>query len=179
MVKCPPQVDAIVGEATVPRQETTSIQFKKGLVMGAASPSSGFGDGDVGAMSDINITPLVDVVLVLLIMFMLIVPAVMTNSVVKVELPESAAIAVSHDKLPLVFTMRQEEGQLALYLNGERTTEGAVRELLSNRSIPIEEQRSALSAESGIEYGEIVRFLDLLRSLGVSKLSLDTRHVER
>ena len=146
--------------------------------MGAANSSSGFGDGDVGAMSDINVTPMVDVVLVLLIMFMLIVPAVMTNSVVKVELPESASIAVSPDKMPLVFTMRKEEGQLALYLNGKRTNEGEVRKLLSDRSVPIDEQKSALSAEGGIAYGEIVRFLDVLRSLGVTKISLDTRHVE-
>ena len=148
--------------------------------MGAANPSSGSGDaGDIGAMSDINVTPMVDVVLVLLIMFMLIVPAVMTNSVVKVDLPESSSIAVTPDKLPLVFTLRTEEGQIVLYLNGDRTTEGAVRDLLRSKSIPIEEQKSSLSAEQGIPYGEVVRFLDVLRTLGVNKLALDTRHVEQ
>ena len=147
--------------------------------MGAVNPSSGFGDGEAGAMSDINVTPMVDVVLVLLIMFMLIVPAVLTNSVVKVDLPETSSVAVAPDKTPLVFTLREEEGKLALYLNGKRTDEAAIRELLKNPSVTIDEKKSSLSAEKGIAYGEVVRFLDVLRSLGIDKLALDTRHVPK
>ncbi len=147
--------------------------------MGAVNPSSGFGDGEAGAMSDINVTPMVDVVLVLLIMFMLIVPAVLTNSVVKVDLPETSSVAVAPDKTPLVFTLREEEGKLALYMNGKVTNEAAVRDLLKNPNITIDEKKSSLSAEKGIAYGEVVRFLDVLRSLGIDKLALDTRHVPK
>ncbi len=147
--------------------------------MGATNPSSGFGDGEAGAMSDINVTPMVDVVLVLLIMFMLIVPAVLTNSVVKVDLPETSSVAVAPDKTPLVFTLREEEGKLALYMNGKITNEAAVRDLLKNPNIAIDEKKSSLSAEKGIAYGEVVRFLDVLRSLGIDKIALDTRHVPK
>ncbi len=147
--------------------------------MGAVNPSSGFGDGEAGAMSDINVTPMVDVVLVLLIMFMLIVPAVLTNSVVKVDLPETSSVAVAPDKTPLVFTLREEEGKLALYMNGKLTSEAAIRDLLKNPNVAIDEKKSSLSAEKEIAYGEVVRFLDVLRSLGIDKLALDTRHVPK
>jgi biopolymer transport protein TolR len=145
--------------------------------MGAGAGGQG-GDGDVGAMSDINVTPLVDVVLVLLIMFMLIIPKVMASAHVKVDLPETSSIAVAPEKMPLVFSLVLENGTPILYLNAVRTDEAGVRTTIQNYGVPIEDLRAALSADRGITYGEVVRVVDMLRTLGISKVSLDTRHVE-
>jgi biopolymer transport protein ExbD len=145
--------------------------------MGAVTGGHG-SDRDVGAMSEINVTPLVDVVLVLLIMFMLIIPKVMASAHVKVDLPETSSIAVAPEKMPLVFSLVLEQGTTVLYLNAQRTDEAAIRKTIQNFGVPIEELRAALSADRGISYGEVVRVVDMLRTMGISKVSLDTRHVE-
>ena len=64
----------------------------KVTVMGA-SAGSGFSDEDDAVMSDINVTPLVDVVLVLLIVFMITVPAIVASAPIKVDLPTSGSVA--------------------------------------------------------------------------------------
>lgn len=146
----------------------------------SASISSGFGDDDEGApLSDINVTPLVDVVLVLLIVFMITVPAIVGSAPVKVDLPESTAVAAASELLPYIFTLkRAASGEVQLYLNDTLTDEAGVRKLFEEFGAPRDEQPVSLSADKGIAYGEVMKFVDLLQSLGLKKLSLDTRHVE-
>jgi biopolymer transport protein TolR len=146
----------------------------------AGSISSGsLYDDDAEPMSDINVTPLVDVVLVLLIVFMITVPAIVGSSPVKVDLPESTAIAPATDQSPLVFSLKRgASGGLELYLNEERIDEAGIRRMFRELGPPKDDQRVSLSADKGLEYGEVIRVVDLLESLGLKKLSLDTRHVE-
>ena len=75
----------------------------------AASLSSSYRDDDDGSLSDINVTPLVDVVLVLLIVFMITVPAIVGSARVKVDLPETTAVAANSEILPFVFALRPGE----------------------------------------------------------------------
>ena len=65
--------------------------------------AASFGDDDDGrVMSDINVTPLVDVVLVLLIVFMITVPAIVGSTPIKVDLPNTlSAYDASAEQLPL------------------------------------------------------------------------------
>ena len=58
----------------------------------AGSISSGYSDEDDGALSAINVTPLVDVTLVLLIVFMITVPAIVGSARVKVDVPETTSV---------------------------------------------------------------------------------------
>jgi len=44
---------------------------------------------------------------------------------------------------------------------------------------PASSQRVSLSADRGVAYGEVVKVMDMLQSLGLSKISLDTRHIEK
>jgi biopolymer transport protein ExbD len=145
---------------------------------GSISSSTGYED-DAAPLSDINVTPLVDVTLVLLIVFMITVPAIVGTAPVKVDLPESTAIAPATEKIPLVFSLKRgASGELELYLNEQRTDEAGVRRFFRERGTPDDNQHVSLSADKGIPYGEVVKIVDLLRSLGLKKLSLDTRHVE-
>ena len=66
-----------------------------------------------------------------------------------------------------------------LYLNEKQTDEATLRQLFKDRGTPNEDERVSLSADQGIPYGEVIRVIDLLESLGLRKLSLDTRHVEQ
>jgi biopolymer transport protein TolR len=144
----------------------------------AGRVSSGFGDDDDGLMSDINVTPMVDVILVLLIVFMITVPAIVGSSPVKVDLPESTAIAATSEQLPLMFALKQsDKGEPVLYLNDSQTDEADVRKRFKEHP-PGDDQRVSLSADKGISYGRVMKVVDLLESLGLKKLSLDTKHVE-
>jgi biopolymer transport protein ExbD len=148
--------------------------------MMSSSLTSNYSDEDDGPLNDINVTPLVDVTLVLLIVFMITVPAIVGSAPVRVDLPETTAVAAASEQLPLVFTLKRgESGTPVLYLNENQTDEARLRKLFKDRGAPNEDERVSLSADQGISYGEVIRVIDLLESLGLRKLSLDTRHVEQ
>lgn len=144
----------------------------------ATSLSSSYRDDGDGALSDINVTPLVDVVLVLLIVFMITVPAIVGSARIKVDLPETTAVAADAEILPFVFALRPDDnGEPVLYLNENPIDEAGVRELFKTLK-PSDDQPVSLSADKSIPYGRVMKVVDLLESLGLKKLSLDTRHVE-
>jgi biopolymer transport protein ExbD len=144
----------------------------------AANLGSNYVDESDGAMSDINVTPLVDVVLVLLIVFMITVPAIVSSARVKVDLPETNAVAADSEILPFVFSLKLgETGEPVLYLNDNPIDEAGVRKLFETTKHG-DEQPVSLSADKTIPYGTVMKIVDLLESLGLKKLSLDTRHVE-
>jgi biopolymer transport protein ExbD len=145
----------------------------------AANFSSGYADEEDDSLSGINVTPIVDVTLVLLIVFMITVPAIVGTARVNVSLPETTAVAAESRQLPLAFVLRRNElGRPVLYHNDRPTDEAAVRALFAANGQPPEDQPVSLSADQGIEYGEVIKVVDLLESLGLKKLALDTRHVE-
>jgi biopolymer transport protein ExbD len=144
----------------------------------AANVSAGYSDEGDDALSGINVTPLVDVTLVLLIVFMITVPAIVGTARVNVDLPETSAVKADSTELPLIFALkRNEAGQAVLYLNDEAVTEARVKEMFTKVK-PSDTQPVSLSADRGIVYGEVMKVVDLLESLGLKKLSLDTKHVE-
>ena len=94
-------------------------------------------------------------------------------------MPETTAVAAESEQLPFVFTLKQgESGKPVLYLNENPIDEAGVRKLFEQWGKPNDEQPVSLSADKGIAYGEVMKVVDLLESLGLKKLSLDTRHVE-
>ena len=144
----------------------------------AAHISPGYSDDGDGAMSDINVTPLVDVILVLLIVFMITVPVIVGSARVKVDVPETTSVEAETEQLPIVFALkRNESGQNTLYLNENPIDEAGVKKMFAGNKLN-KDQAVSLSADRGIAYGEVMRVIDLLESLGLRKLSLDTRHVE-
>jgi biopolymer transport protein ExbD len=144
-----------------------------------AASMSGFSDDEGSPLSDINVTPLVDVVLVLLIVFMITMPSIIGSARVKVDLPESNAIAAVSENLPLVFSLKRDEsGASVLYLNESPIDEAGVRQKFKDQGKPADDQPVSLSADKGMSYAEVIKVVDLLQSVGLKKLALDTRHVE-
>jgi biopolymer transport protein ExbD len=146
-----------------------------------AGAQSSFADDDGGVLSGINVVPLVDVVLVLLIVFMITVPAIIASAPIKVELPETVNATMSGDSedLPLhLFLKREESGQVVLFLNSEPTNEGKLRALVNEGfGGGREKPPTFLAADKGIPYGDVVKVIDMLGSLGLHKISLDTKHI--
>ena len=100
----------------------------------AANISAGYSDEGDDALSGINVTPLVDVTLVLLIVFMITVPAIVGTARVNVDLPETSAVKADSTELPLIFALkRNESGTVTLYLNDEAINEARVREMFTRR----------------------------------------------
>jgi biopolymer transport protein ExbD len=144
-----------------------------------AASVSGFGDEDDGTMSDINVTPLVDVVLVLLIVFMITVPAIVGSAPIKVNLPESGAVAMASELAPMTIAVkRAETGQLAIFVNERPTNKQGLIALLKEIGLPPENQPVTLAADQALPYGDVISVMDMLHSIGLRKIAVDTRHVE-
>jgi biopolymer transport protein ExbD len=133
------------------------------------------GGGDTGSdddlIADINVTPLVDVVLVLLIIFMVTATYIVRASI-EVELPRVAhggeAVGTI---LSVVLT---KEGQV--FLDGVRRTEeelvARTREAVGRDA----DARVVISADRGALHGSVVRVIDLVRGAGATRFAI---HVEK
>ena len=145
----------------------------------AGNISSGYADEEDGAMSAINVTPLVDVTLVLLIVFMITVPVIVGSARVKVDVPETTSVEPEPEQLPLVFALKQnDKQQITLYLNDNPIDDAGLKKLFGGSKLN-KDQAVSLSADRSIPYGDVMKYIDLLESLGLKKLALDTRHVEQ
>ncbi len=121
-----------------------------------------------GAISAINVTPFVDVVLVLLVILM-----VTSTSLVKasigVDLPRAAAAAEAVDRtLNLVI-----EANGTLRLDGEVIDEHQLSEVVRAAVAQDPEVRAVISADRAAPYAAVIRGIDLAKAAGLSKFALD------
>lgn len=144
-----------------------------------ASAGSGFSDEDDAVMSDINVTPLVDVVLVLLIVFMITVPAIVASAPIKVDLPESGSVEMATELPPITVSVRRsDDGKVQIFMNERQTDAAGLPKLVEELGLVKDDQRVSLAADQGIAYGEVIRVMDLLHGLGLKKIAVDTKHVQ-
>ena len=127
------------------------------------------GGASAGRMSDINVTPFVDVMLVLLIVFMVAAPLLTKG--VPIELPKTSANTLQEDKEPLTVVVGADG---LVYL---QETEISVDELVP-RLIAIAEngydQQIVLRADRSVDYGRVMEVMALINSAGFTKLGLVT-----
>lgn len=124
-------------------------------------------DDDGGLLSEINITPLVDVVLVILVIFMITAP-VMYQSAIKVQLPKAAS-GEKADQSPLNFTLTPD-GQVSW--NNEKLSWPQLEEKLKSFT-PEKDQPAMISADESTPHGTVVRLMDLLRVHGLFRFALN------
>ena len=139
-----------------------------------AGGASGYEDDDSGGgtIADINVTPLVDITLVLLIVFMITVPSIVNNPSIKVELPKAAS-GDDTLKSTLAITMQKEGASFAIYANGDRTDEPHLKALIPDLLGKNKELQAIIAADKGIPYGDVVHIVDLVKTLGVRKFALN------
>ena len=137
--------------------------------MAARGPSQGEGT----LFADINVTPLVDVTLVLLIIFMVAAPLIVANPSIKVDLPH-AATADETTKSTLALTLaRDPAGGYQMFANGEKADEKRVREVTAALVAKTPDLQAVIAADRGIAYGDVMHVVDLVKSLGVSRFALN------
>jgi biopolymer transport protein TolR len=131
-----------------------------------------FGSGDPGgsgSISDINVTPLVDVMLVLLVIFMVTAPILQQG--VAVNLPEASGESLPADEQQLVVSI-DPEGQV--FLNDERYTVDRLRAELASLAAVDPKRRLYVRADAGVPYGQVIETLGAVREAGLSRVGLVT-----
>jgi biopolymer transport protein TolR len=127
------------------------------------------GERRVGtSLAEINIIPLVDVVLVLLLIFMLTAPMMYRG--IDVNLPRTSAKPTAVEER-MVLTITKER---ALYLNDKRiaagTLDASLRAAFGNRT----DKTLYLKADSGLAYGAVIEAMDQVRRAGIERLGMVT-----
>jgi biopolymer transport protein TolR len=126
--------------------------------------------------SNINVTPMVDVMLVLLIIFMVITP--MLNNKVNVDLPvASAAIVMENaNKEDAVTVAVTRDGKA--YLGGDQTTVDTLAAKITDKLTNKTDKQVFLRADIRANYGKVMDVVDQIRAAGVSNLGLLTEKRE-
>ena len=122
-------------------------------------------------MSEINVTPMVDVMLVLLIIFMVSAPLLTVG--VPIDLPQSQAKSLEQDKEPLTVSVN-EKGQIFL-----QNTEIAADDLVAKMQAVAEarggkEARVYVRGDKKVDYGTMMRVMGRLSSAGFTRVALVT-----
>ncbi|AAO55990.1 TonB system transport protein ExbD [Pseudomonas syringae pv. tomato str. DC3000] len=120
-------------------------------------------------LSEINVTPLVDVMLVLLVVFIVTAP-LLTNSI-PINLPKTESVAPVEQKDPLVVSI---DGQGKLFINKDEIQPDLLETNLKAAKEKAPEVRVQLQADNGVNYGEVARAMASIERAGITKLSVIT-----
>jgi biopolymer transport protein ExbD len=118
-------------------------------------------------ISDINVTPFVDVSLVLLIIFMVTATYIIAQSI-PVDLPKAATGENVVTTLAITMT---ENGDI--YLDGAKTDTDALSRTVSQAHSKNADLRVVIAADKRVTHGAVVSIIDLVRKLGVSKFAIN------
>lgn len=130
--------------------------------------------GGKGAMADINITPYIDILLVLLIIFMVITPVRQMDLDVKVPQTSQDDMDGAIDPSVIVVSIG-ESARIAI--NNEETSIGnlgpKLQEIYSKRS----NKNMFVSASAKLPYGDVVKIIDIAKGAGVGDIGLLTEEI--
>ena len=130
-----------------------------------------YGSDDLDDMADINVTPLVDVMLVLLIIFMVTAPMLTQGLTVALPTAEGKSFELASNNPAKI----QVTAAGAVYLDGvpagSTSLETTLGPMLRARRI----KRALLEADKGVPYGRVVAVLDVMNRAGVEQLGMVTQ----
>jgi biopolymer transport protein ExbD len=135
-----------------------------------AGGGSVYSDDDEGAgiISEINVTPLVDITLVLLIIFMVTARLIMNRAIPGVEAPKAAS--GEEVRTTLALTIDQHR---ALFIDGQKVDgERAMGDALRHAVAQNPDVQAVITADNAIPYGDFVALIDLVRLSGIKKYAL-------
>lgn len=119
------------------------------------------------AISDINVTPFVDVMLVLLIIFM-VTATYIVKEAIEIELPETAS--GENIEVKSLEIMISREG--IVYVNGKQTDDDDLINTIQNWSGRKENIQAIISADRAASHGSVVHILDILKTEGITKFAI-------
>ncbi|WP_312361856.1 TonB system transport protein ExbD [Ensifer sp.] len=123
--------------------------------------------GDLDENSEINVTPFIDVMLVLLIIFMVAAPLATVD--MKVDLPQSVSKPTPRDDKPVFVTLNAD---LGLAIGNEETAREEFAAELQRLTDGNTETRVLLRADKAVDYGELMTVMNLIQNAGYTKIAL-------
>lgn len=137
--------------------------------MGMGVPPSARSGRRHAPMADINVTPLVDVMLVLLIIFMVTAPLLVTG--VPVKLPQNRAKSLATEDKPTIISLTSSGD---IYLNEVEIPEdefpARLADIIANS--PVEPPQVYLRADASLDYGRVMKVMGELNRAGLNKVAL-------
>ena len=121
-------------------------------------------------VSDINVTPLVDVMLVLLIIFMITAP--MMTQGVDVDLPETTARPIQQEKKPIIITINKKGD---IYLDHTKGSQSLIKQQLAKFAAIDTNRPILLKADKDVPYGLVVSVMADIKDVGFDKLGMVTQ----
>jgi len=126
--------------------------------------------GDDDAIAGINVTPFVDISLVLLIVFMVTAKYIVSTTI-PVDLPEAAT---GNAGMPVLVSCSIDASQ-QMYLDTVPMTPAEIRASLVRRFQNSPDVRVVINADRTVPHGKVVELIDIVRSAGIDKFAFQTQ----
>ena len=133
----------------------------------SASGRTGRGRRVMTSLAEINVVPLVDVMLVLLIIFMVAAP--LSTVDIAVDLPVSNAVQQPRPDKPVFLTVKSD---MTLAIGDDPLARDMLAQMLDVKTGSDHEQRIFLRADRSVPYGELMKIMNLLRDAGYLRIAL-------
>ena len=127
-------------------------------------------DDDDG-INAINVTPLVDVMLVLLVIF-LVASVYIVKEAIEIDLPTAAK---SSDLVETTLSIVLDKNG-HLYINGEPTNEQRIAEACQAAAKVNPNAQAIIAADNEVRHGNVIRLIDLVRTNGLSRFAINVKH---
>ena len=124
-------------------------------------------DDELQESHEINVTPFIDVILVLLIIFMVAAPLATVD--INVDLPASSATSQPRPDKPLYVTLKED---LSLAIGNDTMPREALGAALDRLTEGDRETRVFLRADRAVDYGELMDLMNVMRAAGYLKIAL-------
>jgi biopolymer transport protein TolR len=134
----------------------------------------GVGETRDNLISDINVTPLVDVMLVLLIIFMVTAP--MMTYGVKVNLPQTESKSIKTQEDPLILSITK---QRLIFIENYKVTLDSLKEKLEKISSNRTENEILLQADKDVPYGFVMEVMSQVKEAGITKVGMITEPLHK
>ena len=124
-------------------------------------------DDDLAENHEINVTPFIDVMLVLLIIFMVAAPLATVD--IKVDLPASTAKPQPRPEKPIFLSVKADQ---SLFLGDDKVAREQLGQILDARTKGKKDTTIFFQADKGVDYGDLMEVMNALRGAGYLKVGL-------